>query len=263
MDQAKPYIRQATLAELDELTETASRAFLDDPMLHYCADAHVPMSDPGSAKDRRDQARFLRFLIKSTFLCKHRNTVVVLPSTTRGGKEKIVAGTLWLHPGSRPDNAIVLLRAGCVGAMKAWGRKGLVRLAREYEPASGRAQEEAFKKRFKGDGKKLRPRDAWFLQLAWTDPEYQGRGEALRLVPDGYLSMLIRDQFAFAPREVHALDASGPKSRDRYEHLGFEENCPLRFGVGKVDADGVVAKDKEKARGLVQFSMTKWVETSP
>jgi hypothetical protein len=37
----QPYIRLATLADLDELVETATRAFLDNTLYHYCADARA------------------------------------------------------------------------------------------------------------------------------------------------------------------------------------------------------------------------------
>jgi GNAT superfamily N-acetyltransferase len=253
------------------------------------------MTHPDASKDRADNARFLRFVIKSTFLHAHRNTVVVLPAPEHGSeekeeeedaqktmtskkrsggvdgkkKEKIVAATLWLAPRARLGGwrADKLIRAGVLSPLLAWRWKGLARLTREFEPASARAAQDAFAAR--GAGKADR---AWFLQLAWTDPAHQGRG---------YLSMLVRAQVAAAgPRAVLALDASGKQARDRYEHLGFEvrrlsvsplwfrtvmddrrcgplqENCVMRFGVGKVDEDGVAAEG-QAATGFVNYSMTR------
>lgn len=37
----------------------------------------------------------------------------------------------------------------------------------------------------------------------------------------GFLSMLVREGFAHAPDATFYLEASTPKARDRYQHLGF------------------------------------------
>jgi hypothetical protein len=82
------------------------------------------MSDPQSTRDRRNLRRFLRFVIKGSFLCKHRNTVVVAPK--EDGSWKIAAGTLWLMPGSRLDlwKIATFVRAGVIPTLRAWKWKG-------------------------------------------------------------------------------------------------------------------------------------------
>lgn len=46
-----------------------------------------------------------------------------------------------------------------------------------------------------------------------TDPEYQDQG---------FLSMIVREQFEREPEGVYLLEATTPRNRDRYAHLGFE-----------------------------------------
>ncbi|KAI0255827.1 hypothetical protein BJV78DRAFT_1173664 [Lactifluus subvellereus] len=92
----------------------------------------------------------------------------------------------------------------------------------------------------------------------------------------GYCSLLMRDGFKRASGKPVHLEASTPRSRDIYAHLGFEvgqyfvpgENVTLtlvilpvnkehRFGVGSVDEMGVRAKGAA-AVGFPAFIMTKW-----
>ena len=75
--------------------------------------------------------------------------------------------------------------------------------------------------------------------MIFTDSEYQGKGSnffflviSLRvgttlkfsLMPffEGMMSQLIREAFAHSPEGIFILEASTPKSRDQYAHLGFE-----------------------------------------
>ena len=67
----------------------------------------------------------------------------------------------------------------------------------------------------------------------------------------------MRNQLAYAPEHIHNLDASGVSARDRYAHFGFELNCPMVFGKGKCNTGGMITKDREKAIGLTNFSMTR------
>ena len=88
---------------------------------------------------------------------------------------------------------------------------------------------------FREKGFKMSPDDSWCLQMIFTDPEYQGKGnsfcdlltsrnntEIFYALWEGMMSQLIREAFAHSPEGVFTLEASNAKSRDQYAHLGFE-----------------------------------------
>jgi len=91
------------------------------------------------------------------------------------------------------------------------------------------------------------PDDSWYLQLAGVDPEFQGKG---------YMSMLLREAFEYAPNAVFSLEASTPRSRDVYKNFGFEVVREVIVAKGKVDASGVVASGGA-ATGFPIYPMIK------
>jgi GNAT superfamily N-acetyltransferase len=66
---------------------------------------------------------------------------------------------------------------------------------------------------------KKRVDDTWHLNMVMTHPDYQGRG---------CLSMIVREQYKFAPDATFTLEASSPKSRNQYAHLGFEVRSSIQ-----------------------------------
>lgn len=52
---------------------------------------------------------------------------------------------------------------------------GVQRMVFEFDGASHKAAEEVLKRK----GLKPSPQQAWWLHLAWTDPDYQGKGDVL------------------------------------------------------------------------------------
>jgi len=91
---------------------------------------------------------------------------------------------------------------------------------------------------FKRKGIKTSPNDSWHLLQIFTDTEYQGKGNysmiCLQEVSnntensyfyifwEGMMSKLVREAFAYSPESTFTLEATTPKSRDQYVHLGFE-----------------------------------------
>ncbi|KIM42276.1 hypothetical protein M413DRAFT_444707 [Hebeloma cylindrosporum] len=103
-------------------------------------------------------------------------------------------------------------------------------------------------KLFKNKGIKKSPDDSWYLQMIFTDPGYQGKG---------LMSKLVREAFAHSPEGIFTLEATTPKSRDQYAHLGFELPTPIKFGRGKADGRGVTASGDD-ANGLEIWAMAKY-----
>lgn len=82
----------------------------------------------------------------------------------------------------------------------------------------------------------------------------------------------MREAYAHSPSTVFTLEATTAKSRDRYQHLGFEVRCPrktynpdvsiahiqllapIKLGVGKVNAEGL-SSSGEDAVGVECYSM--------
>lgn len=106
------------------------------------------------------------------------------------------------------------------------------RIVFEYQDTA----ESTMHKLFKEKEIKASPDDSWYLQMIFTDAEYQGKGNySLRSAdnssgitiylspfPEGLMSQLVREAFAHSPEDIFTLEATTPKSRDQYAHLGFE-----------------------------------------
>ncbi|KAI0305919.1 hypothetical protein B0F90DRAFT_1694508 [Multifurca ochricompacta] len=112
----------------------------------------------------------------------------------------------------------------------------------EYTPTAEKIVDEVFASRG------LKRLDSWHLLMIAIDPEYEGKG---------YSTLLMRDGFNRAGGGPVYLEATTPRSRDIYAHLGFELNKVHRFGVESVDEMGIVTKG-EAAVGVPIFVMTKW-----
>ena len=135
---------------------------------------------------------FFRFLFKAGFLVGARITVMVDPTKSDSDEgDKIIAGALWLPPRSRLAIWMVptMVKAGVIKVLKRWGLTGLLvripnspnasnpyvgtqRIVFDYQATT----ESTMHKLFKDKEIKKSPDDTWYLQMIFTDPEYQGKG---------------------------------------------------------------------------------------
>ncbi|KAF8970637.1 hypothetical protein BDZ97DRAFT_1652308 [Flammula alnicola] len=246
----QPYIRLATLEDLDKIVDIAGCAFIHDPVINYFGNVkkvrarHVFIPDI-DLKECQSRRTFLRLLTKACFLVGGRITVIVDPAKRDSNGDKIVAGALWLPPKKRLAVWMVptILKAGVVSVLKRWGLTGLLRVVVDYQGTA----ESKMHLCFKNNGVKKSPEDSWYLQLVFTDPDYQGRG---------FMSLLVREAFAHAPEDTYVLEATTAKSRDQYLHLGFESPTAINFGKGKADGRGVATSGAD-AVGVEIWAMAK------
>ncbi|TFY70252.1 hypothetical protein EVG20_g2761 [Dentipellis fragilis] len=247
---AKAYVRLARKDELNDLADMARRAFISDPIYNYSGNLKEPLSNDTNTSKRRTLQKFQRLLIGSSMAIGARTTVVAVPvasegSETNRGKEELAAVCIWSPEGKHLDTShpFTLLRNGFLGILTGWGITGLKRIALEYSNSCDKAWKEIRKSEdFKADA----TNGEWYVQMVCTAPEHQGKG---------YLSLIMREMFEYAPNQVLTLDASTPKSRDRYAHLGFELKRPWGIGKGKADSRGFKAKGD--APGMEFYAMVK------
>ncbi|TFK50596.1 hypothetical protein OE88DRAFT_1736106 [Heliocybe sulcata] len=240
----KPYVRLLKTSEIASVVTVNRKAFINDPLFNYFGSIKAPLSNDIDSTERRNLETFLKFLTKVSLRCGGRSTVVAAPNPD--GSERICAATVWMPPHKRVTlmKLWAIFRSGAGGIEKAWGPKGIMRMAVEFPDTSHAAQKEAFKAK----GIRKHPDSSWYLLLACTDPDEQGKG---------YLSMLVREGFAHAPGAIFTLEASTVNSRDRYAHLGFELHKSIKLGAGKCDESGYVAKGPD-ADGVTAYAMIKW-----
>ncbi|KAI0044752.1 hypothetical protein FA95DRAFT_1496603 [Auriscalpium vulgare] len=172
-------------------------------------------------------------------------TVVTVPAKDgegEGAGERIVGGALWLQPGQKMEPSLTtFVRISPWKAIWSWGLSALSRLFLKYTPTIEKTLDKAF------GARGVDRLDSWHLFEIAVDPDWEGQG---------LCSLLVRDGFARAtPKPIH-LEATTPKSRDRYLHFGFEIDEEHRFGVGEVDEKGLPAKG-EAAVGWPDVVMTK------
>ncbi|KAJ3514271.1 hypothetical protein NLJ89_g2463 [Agrocybe chaxingu] len=242
MEKTKPYVRVATLDDLDEFVKVANRAFLHDPAFNYTGNLKTLIDPEVDGEEYRRRGNLHLFLAKSCFLAGGRVTVVVDPENNG----RIAAGALWLPPRKRlaVSQLHLLFKAGFGLILKQWKLTGFQRMVIEYHEGS----EKKLKRCFKEKGAKESPEDAWYVQQIFTDPEYQGKG---------LMSTLMREAFANAPEATFCLEASTAKSRDQYARLGFENPIPIPMGVGKCNSSGLRATGKDAA-GVEIYAMGRW-----
>ncbi|KZV74861.1 hypothetical protein PENSPDRAFT_748964 [Peniophora sp. CONT] len=238
-------IRRATEADLEELSSLLARSFARDPFFHWVkggtlrAVSSANTEDPGELKALEHMRYFQWSLARQFLFCGQIDVVVIEVD----GREKIVACTCWVEPGKTADpSPLFMLRMRIFRVWRAWGLKSITRMLLDFLPRTEKVTKQALRTR--GLGLK----DAWYLGIVSTDPEYEGLG---------YTSMMLRERFkTIGSNPVH-LEATTPKSRDIYVHFGFQLIEPVIMGEGDVDSDGLVAQG-EKATGVPSFVMVKW-----
>ncbi|EJF56518.1 hypothetical protein DICSQDRAFT_141221 [Dichomitus squalens LYAD-421 SS1] len=253
------YVRAMKPAELPQVIDLLTRAFINDPTMCYYGHVSALVQDPANptpshAEAIRDLRVFWNAMARIPLHIGGNIDVVVAPSSSTNGsadhaqgsaapaEEQIVAVALWLPPGTSLDFSLAtLLRAEFHKVPFVWGFTGSKRLI-EFTPAVEKTLKREFKSR------KVDRLDTWHVWAIAVDPEHQGAG---------YSSMLFRHGFRRASPKVIHLVASKPKNKDIYEHFGFETVETHIVGVGKVDAAGLKASG-DAAKGVPEFVMIKW-----
>ncbi|VDB84631.1 unnamed protein product [Peniophora sp. CBMAI 1063] len=237
-------IRRATKADIEELSHVMARSFANDPFEHWVKGAKRPISDLDTKDPEEVKAlkhmRYFQWTLARLFLLHGQVDVVVVHAD---GREKIVSCICWVEPGKTADPGLIsIMRMRPLRVLRAWGFKPFQRMILEFSPRIEKAKKQAFGAR----GTNMK--DAWYLGIAATDPDYEGHG---------YASLIIKERFKTIGSTPIHLEASNPRARDIYEHYGFQLVETVRFGVGKVDSDGLTAEG-EKAIGVPDFVMIKW-----
>jgi len=250
------YVREAKPGEISALADVYARAFARDPMMNWLGGvrALVPADhykakadgDGVDASVRRTLAGLRHFQLLLTKMARILGLIIVVvekDSEGEGEGERIVGGALWLKPGASLDpSPRTFLRVSPWRVIWSWGLGVLKRTLVDYTPTCEKITDGVFAARG------LKRLDAWYVLEIAIDPDCEGKG---------YCSLLMRDGFQRASGTPVHLEATTPRSRDIYAHMGFELNKEHRFGVGSVDEMGIVAKG-EAAVGCPIFIMTKW-----
>ncbi|ETW83515.1 hypothetical protein HETIRDRAFT_417404 [Heterobasidion irregulare TC 32-1] len=247
----KAYVRTADPNELPTLARLLRRAFINDPMMNYIANLEEPLSNDTETPGRRNLEDFQRMVLTAAMYSGGRITVVVIPKLSDDDatvyQDKIVAVAIWMPPHIRIglNHPWTLLRSGLLRTVWRSGWTGARRAGFEYPNQVEKVFTEIYKRR----GPNETEHDAWYLQIIATDPEEQGKG---------YMSRLVREAFAHAPDDVtFVLEATTPKSRDQYAHLGFQPEGPIPIGKGYADINGYRTSG-EDATGFDLYAMVKW-----
>ncbi|PPR06494.1 hypothetical protein CVT26_004582 [Gymnopilus dilepis] len=236
-DHVEPHIRLATPLDFDELADVALRAFIEDPVMNYFGSVKKILEIDTDVKESADRRQFYVFLLRACHYVGGRITVAV-DKPEGAAKERVLAAALWLPPRKRLAAWMLptMLKSGMFSVLKGWGWTGFVE-----------SVEKTMHHIFKSKGVKTSPDDSWYLQLAFSDPPQQGKG---------FMSRLVREQFAHAPDDIYTLEATTAKSRDQYAHFGFGDTTAVPLGKGKVDSRGV-ATVGELATGIECWAMVK------
>ncbi|KAF5334916.1 hypothetical protein D9611_009996 [Ephemerocybe angulata] len=248
----KPYVRLATAEDFPQLVTMGARAFVRDPVLLYVGNVQQLQGEVLQPKEERVLQAFISVSLRSTASRGGRIIVVAVPSSVSSvyeidGSEKIASCTCWLPPNKRvkKHQFLKLANDGAVPLLTAWGVRGTTRMGDQYLDKVHHILAKSFKSR--GFEKKDVDTKAWYLLLAMTDPDFQGRG---------YLPMLMRDQFAHAPGQNYILETTTEKAKNQYTHFGFEVQETFYVGKGKVGMDGLPASE-EAATGAKAYPMVK------
>lgn len=192
------HIRLARPEDLAALSLLATRAFAEDAVIAYLADARAyPSPPPASASSVRELDNrqrllyyFLDGLARGTLVTQGRIVVVTVD-------ERIVASAYWTRPGAKIDSLPVILKSkqyrGVLGdsrsLFRGWGVRGFIvrrmcMCQRAWQSLRHRAQRAVFEYQARVDAiQKVQCRkrgsdkdQCWHLQLICSDPDAQGKG---------------------------------------------------------------------------------------
>ncbi|KAI9511572.1 hypothetical protein F5148DRAFT_975010 [Russula earlei] len=245
-----PYVREAKPSDIPALADVYTRAFARDPMMNWFGNVgelvradHLKGGEKVPSTARRTLESLHHFQLVLMKMTQISGLIVVVVEREDGGQggqkeatatERVVGGVLWLKPGTSMNPSPLTL-----GYFSLTQRTSI-----EFGPEAEKVTDEVFAARG------LRRLNSWHVFEIAIDPACEGKG---------YASLLLRDGFERASGKPMHLEATTPRSRDIYAHLGFEAgrlNGERRFGVGSVDERGIVAKG-EAAVGWPVFFMTK------
>ncbi|KAJ7183192.1 hypothetical protein C8R46DRAFT_1186343 [Mycena filopes] len=219
----KPYTREATAADWEEISTLAARAFADDPEMNWFGGLSTGIADTNNPTDKalklENLRQFLDSIGRSVELVGGRATVVAIPQNA--GPEKLVAFAAWVPPHQAIEGILTGLRARTYRSLYAWG---LTMFWASKIP------------------------DHYRLEITATDPDYQGKG---------YSRLLMEEGFVVWSSKPTTLEATTAHSHDIYAHQGFEVVESVTLGAGDVDERGLTSSGPS-AVGFSVYVMIKW-----
>ncbi|KAJ3569016.1 hypothetical protein NP233_g5324 [Leucocoprinus birnbaumii] len=246
MTMATAFIRVAREDDYEEVSDVIVESFLHDPLYNYYAALKDFIPRDRGTKEKDNLRRWSSYLLNLCNLAGGRVTVLVEHSGEK--EERIVGVAEWLPPYCRPGfwDFKLMLKAGLIGMIRAWGITGLMRSGFEWlDDGSEQKMLKEFRQQGYGNAE-----EAWYLLQIAVRPECQGR------VVQGYMSKLLQEAFEHAPNAVFTTDATSAKARDRYKHFGYEVVGVLTVGKGKCDTQGLEAKGDDAA-GVNSYSLVR------
>ncbi|KAJ7056688.1 hypothetical protein C8F01DRAFT_1372668 [Mycena amicta] len=241
---AEPYVREATIADLDEISVFEARAFAHDPEMNWFGGLSTAESPSKSAnlKNLENLRVFLDFINRSVLIAGGRVTVVAVPQES--GKEKLLAMAAWVPPHKIIEGTMTSIRAKGHRIVFNWGLSFIRRASVIFKPTVGAIVKKSLKT------KGFHETDHYRLEITATHPEFQGKGLSSLLMKEGFAK-------CDASKPI-TLEATTEHSRDVYSHQGFEMVQALTLGRGQVDKHGLKTNDKESAVGFEVSVMIRW-----
>lgn len=237
-------MREAKMSDdFEAIVECGTKAFARDPVFMFWGNVQELTPTGLKPENEKDLRTFMTFLLNACVDMKSRFTVVCDSEVNN----KIVSAAYWVPPNERIATYQLgrLFRCGIWSFLKAWGIRGIDRITTQYLDKC----HHAFQRAFKARGLKKSVDDAWYLNLAMTDPEYQGKG---------LMSIIVRNEWERNPEGIYTIEATTPVVMAQYGHLGFDLlEEPFTLGKGVAGSDGLPAKGKE-AMGMPVFPMIRW-----
>ncbi|KAF7327352.1 hypothetical protein MKEN_00312800 [Mycena kentingensis (nom. inval.)] len=241
----EPYVREATAADLDEISAFSARAFHHDPEMNWFGGLRfkADSTEAEEAQSLKNLGTFLDMVHRSVLIVGGRINVVALPQGA-AGPEKLVAYCAWVPPNKVVEGTLTTVRARGHRILSKWGLGFVWRATAVFKPRIATIVKKSLKS--KGFG----TTDHFRIEITATDPDYQGRGFSTLLMKDG---IAVSD----ASKPI-TLEATTAHSRDIYAHQGFELIETLKLGAGDVDVNGYKVTDKQKAVGFDVYVMARW-----
>ncbi|KIK57872.1 hypothetical protein GYMLUDRAFT_262747 [Collybiopsis luxurians FD-317 M1] len=236
-------IREARDEELMEVIQVLSEGFTEDPVNNYIGGVKARIQVSDTSFDFRALRAFMNWQVRISRI--HCGGRIMIAVDRVGGKDRIIAGSIWNAPGKRVQFSLKelmpLYHAGTLDVLRYWGLSGRM-IA--YFPKAEAVFEEEWRQRNIATSID----DTWQCWTVVVLPAYRGKG---------LLTSLFREFFSFAPDKTLVLEATSEDARDKYKHLGFETLETVHYGQGRTDGAGIVASG-EKATGFKVYPMVRW-----
>lgn len=233
MENTRFQLRRFVDADLAELLELETVTFLDNPLMNYMGGVQQPLTNDPSDTGRTALKGFQSFMTQNVLLNGGHIDIIL---DTSCNPVKLVAGALWFAPGRHLTPGFSMIRAGLVSVLRKWGFSALPKIP-EFQDQAQKVAREEFKRR----NIPVSPDQAWYLQVISVHPEYQSKGLSSRLIREFIAS--------HKETNVFTLEATHPKAKLRYDHLGFETLGEIVVGKGTVNAEGLPLTPEERKQG--------------